>query len=100
MEWINLAVQAGGAIAVCAMFLWYLTKKQGADDSARREFLDHLTQKDIATGKAIDQQIEYLRHRDEQSKDIADKGFASLNDLAREFSELRGAIHDKCCSKG
>lgn len=85
MDWINVAIQAGGAIGVCGMFLWYLKEKQKADDEGRKQFLDHLNTKDQSTAT-------YLRERDVLAQDIADKGFTSLRDLAREFSELRGAI--------
>jgi hypothetical protein len=90
MEWVNVAVQAGGAIAVCGMFLWFLLQKQKADDEARKEFLAHLHLKDQATAT-------YLRERDVLARDVAGKGYDALKDLAREFSELRGAIQ-KCCS--
>ena len=91
-DWTTVAIQAGGAIAVCAMFLWYLAKKQVADDAARAQFLEHLEAKDKAMNDAIDKQVEYLQKRDAQSKEIALSGYASLNGLTAEIAAMKQAI--------
>jgi len=92
-DWISIAIQAGGAIGVCGMFLWFLNQKQIADDAARKEFLehqstqnkqfvDHLSQRD-------DQQLAYLRDRDKQSREIAREGYTALREVGLEIKELR-----------
>lgn len=91
-DWVNVAIQAGGAMGVCGMFLWFLLKKQKADDEARKEFLEQLILKDKATGAAIDKQIEYLKHRDTQAREVAEGGHAALAALAKEFRELRKVL--------
>lgn len=84
-EWLSIAIQAGGAISVCAMFLWFLMQKQAADDKARAEFLSHLERKDAAT-------TSYLRDRDTQSRELAKEGHAALKDVATDLASLRESI--------
>lgn len=99
MEWVSVAVQAGGAIAVCGMFLWFLKQKQIADDSARNEFLEHLSNKDKRGQEAADKQMEYLRSRDAQSKDIAMSGHDALREISKEVAALslfvKGGMSDR-----
>ena len=82
MDWITLAVQAGGAIAVCGMFLFFLMKKQAADDLSRNEFLEHMSN----TNK---ENLQYLRERDKQSREIAEGGYSALRELSDKISQLR-----------
>lgn len=93
MDWLTVAIQAGGAIGVCGMFLWFLNRKQAADDAARdkflehqstqnKQFVDHLSQRD-------EQQLAYLRDRDKQSRDVAAEGYKALREVAGEIKELR-----------
>ncbi len=88
MDWLTVAIQAGGAIGTCGMFLWYLNKKHAADDKSRDKFLEHLEAKDEASQKAIDQQMQYLRERDVQSKEIAQSGHDALRQLTERVAEL------------
>ena len=92
MEWIQLAVQAGGALGVCGMFLWYLNAQKQAEDDERKAFMAHLERKDEMHNVAIDKQIEYLKQRDEQSKSIAQTGHAALHTLATEITRLSEKI--------
>lgn len=81
MDWINLAIQASGAVGVCAMFIWYLqqTKKQDIDRESK--FFEQL-----------DKQTSYLRDRDAQSKEIALNGHAALRDVAQELKALQSEL--------
>lgn len=92
MEWVSVAVQAGGAIAVCGMFLWFLKQKQIADDKSRAEFLQHLSDKDASAQKAMDTQMQYLRDRDAQSKEIAQTGHKALTQISTEVLQLATLI--------
>lgn len=91
-DWVTVAIQASGAIAVCAMFLKYLQVKQKADDEARIQFLTHLKEKDAAASADIDKQVEYLKSRDTQSKEIAQSGHAALNEVAVQLSAIKERI--------
>lgn len=92
MDWITVAIQAGGAIGVCGMFILFLLKKQVADDTARDNFLQHLESKDQAMSTAIDKQMSYLRERDAQSKEIAMSGHDALREITREVSVMRATL--------
>lgn len=92
MDWLNIAIQAGGAIAVCAMFLWFLTKKQQADDAARKEFLAHLREKDAAASDVLQKHLAYMRERDKQSKEIAKSGHETLSEVAKQVEALRAEL--------
>lgn len=93
MDWITVAIQAGGAIGVCGMFLWFLNRKQIADDSARKEFLDHQAAQSNQfvdhLSKRDEQQLSYLRDRDKQSREVAEQGYMALREVAGEIRELR-----------
>jgi len=92
MDWITVAIQAGGAMAVCAMFLFYLDKKQKSDEAARQNFLEHLARKDAICGEEINQQMDYLKSRDQQSRELAESGFAALRELSEKIDTLRVEI--------
>jgi len=94
-EWTTIAIQAGGAIAVCAMFLWFLQKKGEADDKARNEFLTHLAVKDKSQNEAIDKYLEYMRSRDVQSKEIAMNGHEALRQISMQVQQLRMELTNK-----
>ena len=96
-EWIGLLVQAGGAVSVTGMFIWFLLNKQKQDAVARREFLDHLSDKDTRTAEAINIQMKYLRDRDSQSKEIAQTGHQSLTLLSQEVALLRQKLMSQNC---
>ncbi len=91
-EWIGLAVQAGGAIAVCAMFLWFLKQKQTADDKARKEFLNHLAMKDKSASEERKIDVDHMRERDSQSREIAMSGHNALREVATNLEKLRTEI--------
>ena len=76
-QWLHLLIQAGGAVSVCAMFLWFLTQRQKHDEERDRRFFEQL-----------DRQTAYLRERDAQSKEIALSGHAALQRVADEVREL------------
>ena len=88
MDWLAVAVQAGGAIAVCGMFLWFLKNKGEADDKARNEFLAHLQSKDELFQAS-------LTERDKASKEIAKSGHDALRDVSQQVNELRAEIRAK-----
>lgn len=69
-DWITLVVNAGGAVATCAMFLWYLIRK------------------DKSTSEAMNQQMAYLKDRDQQSKEIAINGHDALKEISEKVTEL------------
>ncbi len=91
-DWAAVAIQAGGAALVCWMFLYFLTKKQVADEVMRREFLLHLKEKDDAALLSTDKHIAYLRERDAQSKEIALSGHRALSEVASHLTELREEV--------
>jgi len=100
MDWLVIAVQAGGAISVCGMFLWFLNRKQIADDTARKEFLEHQSAQNQSFVKHLsqrdDQQLAYLRDRDKQSREVAREGYTALREVGLEIKELReGMIRAK-----
>lgn len=78
VDLLNLLVQAGGAISVCGMFLWYLRRQREGDDERDDKFFAQL---DKATA--------YLRERDEQSKQIALSGHSALREVAEQVSMVR-----------
>ena len=92
VNWLQLAIQSIGAVAVCALFIWFLVKQQKNDNESRTQFLLHLQQKDEATSEAIDKNMSYLRERDAQSKEIAFSGHEKLADNTKELSEIKGII--------
>jgi hypothetical protein len=69
-DWITLVVNAGGAVATCAMFLWYLIRK------------------DKSTSEAMNQQMSYLKERDSQSKEIALNGHDALKEIGEKVAAL------------
>lgn len=93
MDWLTVAIQAGGAMGVCGMFLWFLNKKQTADDAARKEFLEHQAEQNRQfvehLSRRDEQQLSYLRDRDKQSRDVAAEGYKALREVAGEIKELR-----------
>jgi len=91
-QWVSIAIQAGGAIAVCAMFLKFLQKKAVADDTKSAAFLEHLVAKDRLAQQATDKQMEYLRERDQQSKDIAINGHDALREVSSHVNNLENQI--------
>lgn len=84
-EWLSIAIQAGGAIAVTAMFIWYLIKKAAQDDASRDKFLAHMAANQEA-------HLKHMEQRDAQSKEIALSGHAALHELSGKVSELREEI--------
>lgn len=94
-DWTTVAIQAGGAIAVCGMFLWFLKQKQIADDKRDNEFLSHLMRKDEQASADADRQMNYLKQRDAQSKEIAQTGHAALMEVANQVNELRLEMKNK-----
>lgn len=92
MDWLIVAVQAGGAISVCGMFIWFLINKQKADKEERDAMMSHLQGRDEQASEDRDKQMAYLQVRDVQSKEIALSGHAALHDVATEVSKLREEI--------
>jgi len=88
-NWVSIAIQAGGAIAVCAMFLWFLQKKSAEDKVKSAEFLTHLERKDDLHQKAVDKQMSYLRDRDKQATELANAGHQGLREISVQVSGLR-----------
>lgn len=84
-DWFGIAVQAGGAVAVCAMFLWHLERTKKADDKARKEFLEHLESKDVLAQ-------DYLKERDALSRETAMNGHRALQEVASQVAMLREEI--------
>ena len=73
-EWVSIAIQAGGAVGVCGMFLWHLNKKE------------------VRFFAAMDKQTAYLQARDAQSKEIALSGHSALGEVAKEVGKLRESL--------
>ena len=92
MDWLIVAIQAGGAISVCGMFIWFLINKQKADREDRVAMYGVLDGRDRQASEDRDKQMEYLQVRDIQSKEIALSGHAALHDVATEVSKLREEI--------
>lgn len=84
-EWLSFLIQAGGAVTVCGMFIWYLIQKQKADEESRKQFLDHMA-------TAQEKHLEYMQARDAQSKEIAMSGHAALSEITEKVAQLRGEI--------
>lgn len=76
-NWLSLIIQAGGAVSVCGMFLWFLHHRQKHDEERDKRFFDQL-----------DRQTAYLRDRDAQSKEIAMSGHAALQRVADSVREM------------
>ena len=78
VSWLDLAVQASGAIVVCGMFLNYLSKQNDRSAATQAEFL------------------RYLQSRDSQSKEIAASGHEALREHARstaaQMADLKASI--------
>lgn len=95
VDWIPVAVQAGGAIAVCGMFLWYLKTIKTAEDQARETFLQHLVAKDEHQREVSKEYMSYLKDRDGQSKEIALTGHAALREVTSAVNSLSESFrHD------
>lgn len=77
MDWIGLAIQAGGAVGVCAMFLWFLQSQNKQSQEKDARFFEQL-----------DKQTAYLKSRDEQSKVIALSGHEALRSVADQLGKL------------
>ncbi len=97
MEWTQLAIQAGGAIAVCGMFLFYLKSMKQEEQAARAAFMTHLKDKDEIHNDLMSRQMEYLKSRDAQSKEIAQSGHAALNEIVKGFEQLKSKIDSFEC---
>lgn len=84
MDWLTVAIQAGGAVGVCGMFLWYLREK----DKQQKHLIEtHQAQ--------TTEQMSYLRERDKQSREVAKEGYEALHTLADEIRELRTDMKSK-----
>jgi len=94
-DWISLAVQAGGAISVCAMFIYHLNQNRVAADVKDNKFLDHINSKDERSVEQSDKHMAYLGVRDTQSIDIAKAGHAALDKVAQEVFLLRTKIENR-----
>lgn len=88
-EWLTVAIQAGGAAGVCAMFLWFLSNMQKTASEKEARFFEQL-----------DKQTAYLRERDKQSKEIAFSGHAALREISHELSELRDELKTRRLQRG
>ena len=93
--WVDLAMQAGGAMAVCAMFLWHLKGQAAHQESSRTAFMEHLARKDDEHTKAMTQLMEYLKQRDAQSKEIAMNGHAALRENTEAIGMLREEMRER-----
>jgi DNA integrity scanning protein DisA with diadenylate cyclase activity len=98
VDWGSLAIQAGGAITVCGMFLGYLVKRDKDTKTERREereqFLKHIQDKDDSHKESISQLMGYLKDRDAQSKEIALSGHDKLEKVNHGLNELYGSIKE------
>ena len=92
VDWIQAAVQAGGTLAACALFLGFMIRQGALSEAKMDQLMGHLQTKDKAHQEAIDSMMAYLKDRDAQSREIAKGGHDALLDLTKEFAALRESI--------
>ena len=65
-SWLELLLQAGGAITVCGFFLYFMSRKQSEDNKSREALMVHL----VNIGKQYQQQINSIitSHQDQIDK--------------------------------
>ena len=86
---VSLLIQAGGAVAVCGMFLWFLRGQRKADQDRINAQQKADQARDSKFFDQLDKQTSYLRERDAQSKEIALNGHAALREVGTQLQMLR-----------
>ena len=71
---LQIVLNSSGALAVTALFVWYMIRR------------------DKESAKYNDRQMEYLRSRDAQSKEIAASGHAALERVTDQLSKTREEV--------